>query len=197
LPNRPVEDTHSSVLNRKEQIKINPVSTIKLYLNKMRCSETCCQPQLKWGEVCISSLGSLFGIGPIALISMHYNVPLLIPSFGASAALLYATCHMPMAQPRNVLGGHVLSALSGVITFKLFGNDWWAVTLAVVLAIALMMVTRTLHPPGGATAFVAVINGQDFSFIILPVALGAAILILVALIFNNLVPTRKYPQYWL
>ncbi|TEB12431.1 HPP family protein [Pelotomaculum propionicicum] len=197
MPNKPVVDADSSIADGKERIKINIVSTMKSYFKKMRCSEKCCQPEIKWEEVCLSSIGSFLGIGPIALVSIHYNVPLLIPSFGASVALLYATCHMPMAQPRNVLGGHVLSALSGVITFKLFGSDWWAVTLAVAFAITLMLVTRTLHPPGGATAFVAVFNGQGFNFIFLPVALGATVLILEALIFNNLVSTRKYPQYWL
>lgn len=197
MSDRSVADVNRTVVNGREQIKIDPVSIIKLYLKKMRCSETCCQPHLKWDEVCLTSLGSFLGIGPIALFSIHYNVPLLIPSFGASVALLYAACHTPYAQPRNVLGGHVLSALSGVVIFKLFGGDWWALTLAVALAITLMLATKTLHPPGGATAFVAVYNGQGFSFIFLPVALGAAMLILAALIFNNLLSTRKYPQYWL
>lgn len=197
MPDRSVADVNRTVINGREQIKIDLVSNIKIYLNKMRCSETCRQPQLKWEEVCLSSLGSVFGIGPIALFSIHYNVPLLIPSFGASVALLYAACHTPYAQPRNVLGGHVLSALSGVVIFKLFGGDWWALTLAVALAITLMLATKTLHPPGGATAFVAVYNGQSFGFVLLPVALGAVMLILIALIFNNILSTRKYPQYWL
>ncbi|MCL6635786.1 MAG: HPP family protein [Peptococcaceae bacterium] len=166
------------------------------YLNKMRCENGCTLPQAHWGEVLLSSVGAFLGIGPIALLSIHYGVPLLIPSFGASAVLLYAACHVPMAQPRNVFGGHVVSALAGVFTYQVLGNDWWAVTLAVMLAVAGMMLTRSLHPPGGATAFVAVYNGQNFGFVLTPVAVGSALLILVALLFNNLHAARKYPHYW-
>ena len=148
-------------------------------------------------EVFWSAVGSFAGIGMVSFLAVHYQVPLIATSFGSSAVLLYAACGTPMAQPRNVLGGHLVSALAGVLIFQLCGSNWWAFALAVSLAIAGMQVTRTMHPPGGATAFVAVYNQQGFLYIITPIAVGAVILILVALLVNNLAKDRKYPVNWL
>ncbi|MFZ5633334.1 MAG: HPP family protein [Bacillota bacterium] len=144
----------------------------------------------------VTALGSFFGIGLVAILSAHYSLPLLLPSFGASAVLLYAACHVPMAQPRNVIGGHLISAFMGVLVYQLFGDDWWALAMGVTSAIVVMTVTHTLHPPGGATAFVAVYTGQNFGFILSPVGLGAVLLIAVAILVNNLSGERKYPDYW-
>ena len=68
-------------------------------------------------------------------------------------------------------------------------------------AIALMHLTKTLHPPGGATALIAVIGGETvhdlgYLFVLLPVGVGAAILLIVALIVNNIPQDRCYPEYW-
>ncbi|MFQ8890709.1 MAG: HPP family protein [Bilophila wadsworthia] len=87
--------------------------------------------------------------------------PLLIGSFGASAVLAFGAIRSPLAQPRNLVGGHFLSALVGVSCYFLFpGTPWLASCLAVATAIALMHVTKTLHPPGGATALIAVTGGE-------------------------------------
>lgn len=146
--------------------------------------------------MCVTALGSFLGLGMVAALADYCGLPLLLPSFGASAALLYAACHLPMAQPRNVLGGHVISAFIGVSVYWLFGDAWWAIPLGVTLAIVVMILTYTLHPPGGATAFLAIYTGQDFNFIITPVALGISCLIIIALLVNNLSSQRKYPVYW-
>lgn len=166
------------------------------YLCKMkggRCPTTGAVPFM---QLMITFLGSFAGIGLVGFLAEHYGLPLLLPSFGASAVLLYAACHVPMAQPRNVIGGHILSALVGVTVYQVFGNTWWAITLGVTLAIVAMALTHSLHPPGGATAFMAVYNGQGFGFILSPVALGLVCLVVIALLVNNLSPQRKYPEYW-
>ncbi|MCL6557944.1 MAG: HPP family protein [Firmicutes bacterium] len=147
-------------------------------------------------EIFWSAVGSFLGIGIVSFLAVHHQLPLLATSFGSSAVLLYAACNAPMAQPRNVLGGHVVSALAGVFIFQLCGAEWWSYALAVSLAIAGMQLTKTMHPPGGATAFVAVYNQQEFSFVFTPIALGAALLVLVALLVNNLAKNRKYPEQW-
>jgi CBS-domain-containing membrane protein len=108
-----------------------------------------------------------------------------------------------LAQPRNLIGGHVLSAVIGVVTYKLLpGAPWEASSLAVSTAIAAMHATKTLHPPGGATALIAVIGTEKihslgFLYVLVPVGAGAAIMLLVALIFNNLPRNRRYPEFWL
>ncbi|MFZ5634745.1 MAG: HPP family protein [Bacillota bacterium] len=169
---------------------------MKAYLCKMkggRCSDL---PRVSWSDLLVTAVGCLAGIGLVTLLSVYYKLPLLFPSFGASAVLLYAACHAPMAQPRNVIGGHILSAFTGVVVYQLLGGEWWAITIGVTLAILMMTVTRTLHPPGGATAFVAVYNGQNFGFIISPVGIGAVFLVAIAVLVNNISSHRKYPDFW-
>jgi len=169
---------------------------IKNYLCKMKGGKCASLPKMSIQGLLITALGSFLGIGLVAILSDLYQLPLLLPSFGASAVLLYAACHVPMAQPRNVIGGHLISALMGVVVYQLFGGAWWSIALGVTMAIVAMAVTYTLHPPGGATAFVAVYTGQNFSFIFSPVGIGAICLILIALMVNNLSSERKYPDYW-
>lgn len=154
-----------------------------------------------------SWVGAVIGIGLCSYLSSRYFEPhdlsLLIGSFGASAVLVYAAIKSPLAQPRNLVGGHVLSALSGVACYQLFGHTiWLAAALAVSLAIVVMLATKTLHPPGGATALIAVIGGVKvhnlgYLYAFIPAGAGAVILLIVALIINNLAEHRKYPEYWL
>jgi CBS-domain-containing membrane protein len=133
---------------------------------------------------------------------------LLIGSFGASAVLLYAAPASPLAQPWNVVGGHVLSAVIGV-GIRQGINDaacrgqcqWFAAALSVAVSIAAMQVTKCLHPPGGATALIAVtgdtsIRNLGFLYVLAPASVGAVALLLVALLVNNLAPERPYPAYW-
>lgn len=170
---------------------------LKAYLCKMRGGKCPNFPQLSLTTLLVTALGSFAGIGVVALLTSYFNVPLLVPSLGASAVLLYAACHVPMAQPRNVVGGHIISAIVGVLTYQMLGNSWWTIALGVTLAILAMMLTHTLHPPGGATAFVAVYTNQSYLYIFAPVALGALLLLVIALFANNLHSERKYPDYWL
>jgi len=150
-----------------------------------------------------SFFGALFGIGLIAFVQAQSlfrieNV-LLIGSFGASSVLVFGAIQSPLAQPRNLIGGQVLSAFIGVCVFKIMPNIiWLTAPLAVASSIVLMQVTKTLHPPGGATALIAVIGTPNikalgFTYVVSPVLTGTLILFITALIFNNLTSNRKYP----
>jgi CBS domain-containing membrane protein len=106
-------------------------------------------------------LGSFCGIGLIGLLHSDYFTAsdnlFLIGSFGASSVLIYGAINSPLAQPRNLLGGHVICAIVGVTIHKLIpGELWLSSALSVSLSIVLMQVTKTLHPPGGATALISV-----------------------------------------
>jgi len=158
-------------------------------------------------ELLWSWLGAMIGIGLCASLSAKYFEPrdltLLIGSFGASAVLVYGAIKSPLAQPRNLIGGHIVSGLVGVACWQLFGGTLWLATaMAVSLAIVAMLATKTLHPPGGATALIAVIGGPKihslgFLYAVIPAGAGAVVLLIVALIVNNLSGNRKYPEYWL
>ncbi|MDD3653444.1 MAG: HPP family protein [Desulfotomaculaceae bacterium] len=190
----------SKVAQTKGDDLSHPAKTFRKYFKKLQSAGIQWQSKtdpINWLEHSLSSLGCMLSIGFMALLSTHYGVPLMIPSFGASVILIYTAYHVPMAQPRNVLGGHFISAFAGVLIYQLYSNDWWAIALAVALAMSLMTLTGTIHPPGGATAFIAVYSGQNFSFLFAPVAIGSIILISIALLINNLSSIRKYPQYWL
>ena len=151
-----------------------------------------------------SFIGAFVGIGLIAFIQSKFLIDqeniLLIGSFGASSVLIYGEIQSPLAQPRNLIGGHVISAFIGVTMFKLFPDMmWFTASLAVALSIVLMQVTKTMHPPGGATALIAVIGTEKvkalgYLYVIAPVFTGVMILLLVALIFNNITPHRRYPS---
>ncbi len=179
---------------------------MRQYFQKMKGGGTS-PPIAGISEIVWSGLGSFLGIFAISYISAKYFIPLLdimlvIGSFGASAVLIYAAIKSPLAQPRNLIGGHVLSALVGVACYKLFGQDIiLASALAVSFSIMVMLATKTLHPPGGATALIAVIGGPaiyrlGFLYVLIPVGLGAVILLIIALLVNNLAGNRKYPEYW-
>jgi CBS domain-containing membrane protein len=150
-----------------------------------------------------SFLGAFVGIGLIAfcqtqMLNKIENV-FLIGSFGASSVLVYGSIQSPLAQPRNLIGGHVVSALIGVSVYHLVPDIIWInAPLAVSLSIVAMQITKTLHPPGGATALIAVIGSEKiktlgFLYVISPVLSGSLILLVVALIFNNITSERKYP----
>jgi CBS-domain-containing membrane protein len=156
-------------------------------------------------EVLRSWIGAALGIGLVALFARWWSQPaalMLIGSYGASAVLLYGAPRSPLAQPRNLIGGHLFSAVIGMAAYKLFPDAVMvAAPLAVATAIAVMQLTRTLHPPGGATALIAVIGPQQVHEVgwlyPVPVVIGAAILLAVALVTNNLPGPRRYPEHWL
>ncbi len=149
-----------------------------------------------------SFVGAFLGVGLIAFLQSALSETdnlFLIGSFGASAVLIFGAIQSPLAQPRNLVGGHLISALLGVTIYQLCPNIiWLTAPLAVGLSIISMQITKTLHPPGGATALIAVIGSEKIKdlgywFVLTPVASGVLILLVVALVFNNLTPNRKYP----
>jgi CBS domain-containing membrane protein len=150
-------------------------------------------------------LGSFVGIGIIAYLQSkqlpHSDVVYLIGSFGASSVLVYGVIQSPLAQPRNLIGGHVISAIAGVTVQQLAPDILWLTApLAVSFSIVLMQITKTLHPPGGATALIAVtgsaeIKNLGYWYVVTPVLAGALILLAVAIVFNNVTAKRHYPNH--
>lgn len=142
----------------------------------------------------ISATLGILAIGEITTLVGH---PLLIGSFGASAVLLFGATDSPLSQPRNLVGGHVISACVAVIVVALFGSSTLTMAIAVGLAIFVMNLTHTTHPPGGATALIGVQGAVGPGFILLPVLAGALILLVTAIFTNNVVYHRSYPKHWL
>lgn len=154
------------------------------------------------GERLVSLLGGAICIPLLYVLSQFYVqsdalVP-IVASMGASAVLLFGVPHGALSQPWPLLGGHIVSAIVGVTCAKLIGDPILAAGLAVGCAIGVMHYLRCLHPPGGATALVAVIGGPTvhalgYQYVLTPVAVNAAIMFVTAFAFNALFPWRRYP----
>lgn len=176
------------------------------YIKKMRGTTKGGPPRVSNSEIFWSWVGAFIGIGACGAVTEYFfsgrDLTLIIGSFGASAVLAYGAVRSPLAQPRNLVGGHIVSAIIGVLTFKLLHQyPWAAEAVAVATAIAVMHATRTLHPPGGATALIAVIGSHKiheigFLYVLIPATLGPLVLLLVALVVNNIPSTRRYPEIW-
>ena len=140
----------------------------------------------------LSAFGAFLCISALAYINLQGENNLwLIPPFGASMVLVMAVHESPLAHPKNILFGHVLSALSGVLVFSILGSSFISLGLAVGLAIFLMMTTKTVHPPAGANPIIAILGAKEAGFILMPVAIGACFIILFAIIYNRILD-REY-----
>lgn len=186
----------------------HPADTTLAYaravLSKFRGVEGSKAPPLPFlHDALVSTALTLGGMGSV--LALHYfsgtSLVLNIGSLGASAVLLYSAPLAPLSQPRNVMIGHGLSALVGVGARILIApaSVTAAAALAVAVAVGLMAVCGVTHPPGGATALIAVVGGSgvvELGWVFVPnVLLGAAMLVSVALL-GNFVPGRRYPAYW-
>ena len=140
----------------------------------------------------ISAVGAFLCISVLAYLNSFDESNLwLIPPFGASMVLVMAVHESPLAHPKNVLFGHIISAFSGVFVYSILGFSFLSVGLGVGLAIFLMMTTKTVHPPAGANPIIAILGAKGLDFIIMPVAAGAFFIVLFAIIYNKLLK-RKY-----
>lgn len=179
---------------------------LKQYLNKMRGGTRMIHPRINYEDVFWSFVGGFLGITVVTWLETWLfsgsDLILVIGSFGASSVLAYGAIHSPFAQPRNLVGGHVVSAIAGVACYQLFyAIPWFAAATAVACAIVAMQVTRTVHPPGGATALIAVIGSEQIHrlgwwYVLIPAALGSSILLVMALLVNNIPKNRQYPKTW-
>ena len=141
----------------------------------------------------LSALGALIFISFLAFLDSSFEGMIwLIPPFGASMVLVMAVHESPLAKPKNILLGHVLSALSGIIILYLIGDNFLALGIAVALAVFVMIVTNTIHPPAGANPIIVILTGQGISFVLFPVAVGAFMLVVFAYLYNKLLK-RNYP----
>ncbi|KAH6913733.1 HPP family protein [Coprinopsis sp. MPI-PUGE-AT-0042] len=161
-----------------------------------------------WGF--IGSFGGLAIVQIMFTRSSYFvdkGVPPLIASYGASAVLIYGVLDGPLAQPRALIGGHFLSAILGTAISKLFlllpperfvSLQFLASSLSTAIAIVLMQMTGTSHPPAGATALIPILDdrvralGWEYVWVVL---LTSTIMGVVAMGTNNV--SRRWPVWWI
>ncbi len=159
-------------------------------------------PPLSHSEKLISAAAAVLAILLLAWFTSRYfgghAVPFLVASMGASAVLLFAAPHSPLAHPWSFAGGHLLSASMGITAAQLIPDVTLAAAVAVGGAVLVMLAGRCLHPPGGATALFAVLGGEavtqaGYGLLLMPIGVNVLALLVLALIINNLAPDRYYP----
>jgi CBS-domain-containing membrane protein len=165
-------------------------------LNKFKGDNATLPPKADSKSILLAGLGAAIAISSVALIADLSNSVLILGSFGASCVLLFGFPDSPFSQPRNVVGGHFLSALSGMLALKFLGHSWWSLAIGLACAVMGMMVTRTVHPPAGSNPVIVYLSQPAWNFLAFPVFVGSLILVLVALIYLNIIREAKYPKYW-
>lgn len=153
-----------------------------------------------------SLISGILGFAIIAILGYLYfelGIQAFIIPFGASAVLAFGAPEAQFSQPRHIAGGHLVSALSGLTVYNLTGSSaFWAMGLATGGAIFFMLLTKTTHPPAGATALLPLLsNITSFGWALRPVFFGSLIIVLFAVLSNNLVTylnlnRRPYPTFW-
>ncbi|MNP41754.1 HPP family protein [compost metagenome] len=145
----------------------------------------------------IGAVGGFISIAILAFLTEFTVEAWIMAPFGASCVLAFGVWDAPLSQPRNIIGGHLISTFVGLVMYHLFGQGILVMAAAVGLAIGLMMLTKTTHPPAGANPLVVIMAGSGWSFLFAPVLIGAVVIILVALLVNNMDKKRQYPTFWI
>lgn len=166
------------------------------FFDKLKGDGAALPPKHPIKNIALAWLGGFLAICVVAGLAQGLEVTLVLGSFGASCVLVFGFPDAPFSQPRNVVAGHFLSSLVGLAFLTLCGPTWWSVALAVGTAIALMMATRTVHPPAGSNPVIVFLIQPAWDFLLFPTLIGALLVVAVALVYNNLSREANYPKYW-
>ena len=151
-------------------------------------------PKLK--ESVWALVGATIAISGTLFLTHMSGLPWLMAPFGATCVLIFGLPDSPLAQPRSVVGGHLVAAFIGMLLLIALGSAWWSQALAVGLSIFAMQQTRTVHAPAGATPLVIIASEPSWSFMLFPVVTGAWFLVLVACLYHKVRQKDVYPKYW-
>ena len=143
-------------------------------------------------------VGGFIAISFLGILSDWSGYELLVAPFGASTVLLFGAPKSPLAQPRNLIFGNLLGAVSAVTFVAFLGTSPLVIGVAVASAIFLGQSFRCLHPPAGAVALLGVLSNAPPLFIFIPVLSGSLILLVIALVFHRIfINGSEYPFHWL
>lgn len=142
------------------------------------------------------AIGGLICIFVLLLLTNYTNAPWLMASLGGSCVLVFVVWNAPLSQPRNIIGGHLVSAFIGLVLYSTLGSSMLSISLGVGLTIFFMALLGIIHPPAGANPIIIILGGYSWSYLIMPVLIGAVIIVFFGLLINNLRETRNYPQFW-
>ncbi len=149
-----------------------------------------------WSGRLTGALGGAVAIAIMELFSAFSDFPLAAIPFATSIVLVMGSPDAVPAQPRALIGGHLVSALVGFAVLQASGPEAWAGALAVGLAIVAMHATGTFHPPAGINPLLIVVGNLPLSFLFVPVAAGALLLTAFAFAWHNIGAEKSWPERW-
>lgn len=153
-----------------------------------RHQPTACMPC--WAK---AAIGTVVSLGLIAIFNDMGGAPLLAAPLGASAMLVFGMPDSPMSQPANVVGGHLIATLIGLLFDHYLPGGWVMMALSVAVVMMVLALTRLTHPPAGADPLVVMMGHPGWSFLAMPVLVGALTLVVVAVLLHRLPPRTPYP----
>ncbi len=140
-----------------------------------------------------AAIGTVVSLGIVAFLDDLGGAPLLAAPLGASAMLVFGMPDSPMSQPANVVGGHVIATLVGLAFDQFLPGGWIMMGVSVAVVMVLLAALRLTHPPAGADPIVVMMSHPGWSFLLMPVLLGAVTLVVVAVVIHRLPPRSAYP----
>src|SRR3954451_3516596 len=145
----------------------------------------------------VAGLGGAIAIGVMELFSFAAHYPLAVIPFATSIVLVIGSPDAEPAQPRALVGGHIVSALVGIAVLKVTGPGPWAAAAGVGLAVLAMYLTGTFHPPAGINPLLVISNNLPWTFLFAPVFAGALLLTAFAVVWHRWVRGQSWPRHWL
>ena len=153
-------------------------------------------PRASLKETFAVALVAVAVIAGLTWLTSTLEVALLLGTFAASSLLVFAYPDAPFSQPRHVLLGHLIGSACGLTAVHCL-SGWWAPAVAVGAAIALMKLTRTMHPPACSNPLIlGALPHASWTFLLFPTLTGAGLIVLVALLYHNLRRDARWPKYW-
>ncbi len=157
---------------------------------------TSSEPKIGLGIMIAGAAGGAVAIALMELLSERAALPLMFVPFATSIVLVMGSPEIEAAQPRALVGGHLIATVVGLMVVKITGPGPWAAALAVGLSMVAMHLTRSFHPPAGIDPLVIVVNDMPWSFLLAPVAIGACLLAALAFAWHNLFRRGTWPARW-
>lgn len=144
----------------------------------------------------LAGLGAACCIMGLSFLGSLQQALWLIAPFGATMVILFGLPASPLAQPRNIVVGHVLTAAMGLTVAHFLGVTPWSLGLAVGLSVMAMMSTNTVHPPAGANPLVIMLTGEQWSFLVTPIATGVSVIVTFGYLYHRFISRHQYPLRW-
>lgn len=141
-------------------------------------------------------IGATLTISILLMLTGFTDTLWVMAPFGASCLLVFGSWQAPFSQPRNVIGGHLLSSVIGIAVYDWFGYYAWTLAMSLAMTLFLLMITKTIHPPAAANPIIIIIGGHSWQYLLTPVLIGSLTIIFMGLLINNFRGNRAYPVYW-